>query len=36
MKNLWDNEFSENIYGFRPNENAHQAVLQAGKATSKA
>lgn len=31
MNNLWDKEFSENSYGFRPNKNAHQAVLQAQK-----
>lgn len=31
MNNLWDNEFSANSYGFRPNKNAHQAVLQAQK-----
>jgi len=31
MNNLWDHEFSENSYGFRPNKNAHQAVLQAQK-----
>ena len=31
MNNLWDNEYSANSYGFRPNKNAHQAVLQAQK-----
>lgn len=31
MNHLWDKEFSENSYGFRPNKNAHQAVLQAQK-----
>lgn len=29
MGNVWDKEFSENSYGFRPKKNAHQAVLQA-------
>lgn len=31
MNNLWDKEFSENSYGFRPHKNAHHAVLQAQK-----
>lgn len=31
MTTLWDADFSENSYGFRPNKNAHQAVLQAKK-----
>lgn len=31
MNHLWDKEFSENSYGFRPNKNAHHAVLQAQK-----
>ena len=29
MSNLWDVDFSKNSHGFRPNKNAHQAVLQA-------
>ena len=29
MNHLWDNEFSNNSYGFRPNKSAHQAVSQA-------
>jgi RNA-directed DNA polymerase len=29
MNRLWDSEFHEHSYGFRPNKNAHQAVLQA-------
>lgn len=31
MNNLWEKDFSENSYGFRPNKSAHQAVLQAQK-----
>jgi RNA-directed DNA polymerase len=29
MGNLWDKDFSNFSYGFRPNKNAHQAVYQA-------
>lgn len=29
MSGLWEHEFHPNSYGFRPNKNAHQAVLQA-------
>jgi group II intron reverse transcriptase/maturase len=29
MTALWDQDFHINSYGFRPNKNAHQAVLQA-------
>lgn len=29
MSNLWEGEFSAFSFGFRPNRNAHQAVLQA-------
>lgn len=29
MSHLWDKEFSNNSYGFRPNKSAHQAVSQA-------
>ena len=29
MNGLWENDFHANSYGFRPNKNAHQAVLQA-------
>jgi RNA-directed DNA polymerase len=29
MTGLWDNAFHVNSYGFRPNKNAHQAVIQA-------
>jgi len=31
MNKLWDKDFSEHSYGFRPNKNAQQAVLQAQK-----
>jgi RNA-directed DNA polymerase len=29
MTGLWETDFHVNSYGFRPNKNAHQAVLQA-------
>lgn len=29
MSVIWEKEFSAYSYGFRPNKNAHQAVLQA-------
>ncbi|MCC6287080.1 MAG: group II intron reverse transcriptase/maturase [Chitinophagaceae bacterium] len=29
MSGLWEQEFSEHSYGFRPQKNAHQAVYQA-------
>lgn len=29
MGGLWDSEFSQHSYGFRPKRNAHQAVCQA-------
>ena len=29
MSGLWETDFHVNSYGFRPNKNAHQAVLQA-------
>lgn len=29
MSGLWEADFHENSYGFRPHKNAHQAVLQA-------
>ena len=29
MSGLWEQDFHPNSYGFRPNRNAHQAVLQA-------
>jgi RNA-directed DNA polymerase len=29
MTGLWDKDFHANSYGFRPNKNAHQAVIQA-------
>lgn len=29
LQRIWDPEFSEHSYGFRPNRSAHQAVIQA-------
>src|SRR5215831_6851815 len=31
LQRIWDPEFSDHSYGFRPNRSAHQAVSQAQK-----
>jgi group II intron reverse transcriptase/maturase len=35
MNGLWEKDFHVNSYGFRPNKNAHQAVLQAKEYLNK-